>query len=212
MKTNIKPLARKKNVVIQEINGEILIYDLNKNNAFCLNATSASVWQLSNGKKTVSEISDEMSRKMKTPVSEEVVWLALNQLENDGLLENGESTRAYFYGMSRREVIKKVGFTSLVALPIVTSIVAPTASMAQSGCFGAGTVCTLNSDCCTNACVGSLCCVTNAGLNLPPNTLIGCVPTGTCAAVGADDCCNGTGVEGLQGACQPTERLCSCAP
>ena len=84
----IKPLARRKDIVIQEFGKELLIYDLKTNKAFNLNETSASIWQLSNGEYTISEITDQLSQKLKALVSEELVLLALDQLQKDRLLEN----------------------------------------------------------------------------------------------------------------------------
>ncbi len=51
MKNNFKPTQRKAELVIQELNGEVLIYDLGRNKAFSLNETSALVWQACNGEK-----------------------------------------------------------------------------------------------------------------------------------------------------------------
>lgn len=63
------------------------------------------------------------------------------ELKENGLLENGEKEWEHmeFEGLSRREIVRKVGFASLVALPIVYSVVAPAA--AQNGsCFRLGDV------------------------------------------------------------------------
>lgn len=37
MKSNLNPLSRKNDLVVQELDGEVMIYDLNANKAFCLN-------------------------------------------------------------------------------------------------------------------------------------------------------------------------------
>lgn len=39
------PIARKTDLVIQEADDEVLIYDLSTNKASCLNKTAAFVWQ-----------------------------------------------------------------------------------------------------------------------------------------------------------------------
>lgn len=132
MKEN-KPLGRKENIVVQELDGEVLIYNLNDNKAFCLNETSALVWQMCDGNKSVSEISQAVGSKLNAPVSEDLVWLAIDQLKNEKLLANNEEIVPDFNGVSRREVIKKIGLTSMVALPFVSSLVAPKAAQAQSG-------------------------------------------------------------------------------
>ena len=104
-----KPLGRRDNVVVQEIDGEVLIYDLAKNKAFCLNNTSALVWQSCDGKKTIAEISDWLGKQLKSNVNEDVVWLALDQLSQEGLIVRETKPVSKFAGISRRDVIKKVG-------------------------------------------------------------------------------------------------------
>jgi hypothetical protein len=128
-----KPISRKSNVVVQNLENEVLIYDLTINKAFCLNETSGLVFALCDGTRTVAEISDEMSKQLNDLVGEDLVYLALDELKKNNLLENSEEFTNYFAGMSRREVVKTVGLATMVALPIISSVVAPSAVMAQSG-------------------------------------------------------------------------------
>lgn len=134
MKQKVAPQSRKNDIVVQDLNGEVLIYDLKLNKAFCLNETSALVWQACDGNKSVDEISQAVSKKMNQPANEDLVWLALDQLKKENLLENSEDIVSNFDGMSRREVIKKVGLGTMIALPVISGLVAPTAIAAQSGC------------------------------------------------------------------------------
>ena len=55
------PLSRRENLVVQEMDNELMIYDLTDNKAFCLNETSAIVWQLCNGKNSITKISSFLS-------------------------------------------------------------------------------------------------------------------------------------------------------
>lgn len=133
--SEIKPLARRNDIVIQEFGNEILIYDLTANKAFNLNETSTLIWQLSNGDKTISEIANDLSKKFNSNITEEFVWLALEQLRKEKLVENEAEIIGLFEGVSRREIIRKVGLGSLVAFPTVSSLIAPMAIQAQSGCI-----------------------------------------------------------------------------
>jgi hypothetical protein len=128
----IKPKVRTHEIIISELENELLIYDLNINKALCLNQTSAMVYQNCDGSKTVAEISSLMSRKLQSEVSEDFVWLALNELRKENLLENSDDFANHFQGLTRREVVKKVGLATMIALPIVSSVVAPKAAAAQS--------------------------------------------------------------------------------
>lgn len=137
MKLGHNPRSRQDNIVIQEFDNEILIYDLNQNKAYCLNETSAMVWQKCDGSKSVSEISRILTEKLKSNVSEDIVWLAVSQFKKDKLLGNNEEIFSDFDGLSRREIVKRIGFASMVALPVISAVVAPTALHAQSGpCAG----------------------------------------------------------------------------
>jgi hypothetical protein len=122
------PVARKEGLVIQEMPDEVLVYDLETNKAHCLNQTSAFVWKACDGKKSVVEI----SKLLGNSVPEDLVWLAIDQLSEKNLLENKLSLSSK--GQSRREVIKKIGLASVIALPFVASLAAPTSVLAAASC------------------------------------------------------------------------------
>jgi hypothetical protein len=127
------PRSRQQNIVVQRLNGELLIYDLVLNKALCLNEASALVWEACDGQKSISEITKIVNEKLKTKVNEDFVWLALDRLKKENLIVNPEEISLNFDGLTRREVIRRIGFSSLVALPVVTSLIAPSAASAQSG-------------------------------------------------------------------------------
>ncbi|HRH44093.1 MAG TPA: PqqD family protein [Pyrinomonadaceae bacterium] len=134
MKLNNYPLSRKDNIVVQEAGDEVLLYDLNDNKAFCLNETSAVVWELCDGKSSVAEINQKLSKKLNIKTDDNLVWLALDQLKKEKLLSNAEEVKIDFNGLSRRDAIRKVGFASLVALPVIMAITSPVAAVTQSVC------------------------------------------------------------------------------
>ncbi len=153
MKITFKPVARRSNLVVQNLDGETLIYDLETNKALCLNQTSAIIWQHCNGKNEISEISNNISGQLKSSVSEDLIWLALEQLKNENLLENKQEFSTGFNHLSRREVIKRVGLATAIALPIVSSVIVPnTAYGAASSCIPNNSTCTQSAQCCSNCC------------------------------------------------------------
>lgn len=186
------PKTRNENIVVQEMENEILIYDLQTNKAFCLNETSAIIWQFCDGKNSIAEITEKVSKKLGELISEEMIWLALNDFKRDGLLENNEQFEIDFKGLSRRQVIKKVGLASMIALPVVASIVAPNAAMAGS-LLPSCAACAAPSDCNTNNCLNNVCSVGTTN-SFAPNTMLGAafsVPSATCTALAAANCCSG---------------------
>lgn len=161
---NKLPKARVENIVVQEFDNELLIYNLISNKALCLNETSKLVWQVCDGKNSVVEISELVGQKLKSPISEDVIWLALEVLEKENLIENGEQFSNHFGGRSRREVIRKVGLGTMIALPVIASVIAPSSVLAAS----CGTVlefdmCSVDTDCrtccCSIAAPGSKTCI-----------------------------------------------------
>ncbi len=171
----MKPKSRKEDLVVQEANGEVLIYDLRSDKAFCLNETSALVWNACDGNRDVNEIRRDVSKRLNTEADHDLIWLALDQLKQQDLLAAETTPESPLNGLSRREVIKKIGLSSAIALPVVLSLVAPKATMAQTclpngtvagGPIASGTNCSApNQGARDAACAsqrGSLCCSGNA--------------------------------------------------
>ena len=123
-----RPISRKDDLVVQELNGEVLIYDLRENKAFCLNETSALVWQACDGNRTAGDIGKQLG-------NEDMVWLALDDLKREKLVEHELATPAKYNGMSRRQVISKIAMGSMLALPVIASLTAPAAAQTGS-CIG----------------------------------------------------------------------------
>jgi len=174
------PLARKENLVVQSSGDEVLVYDLEKNKAAALNDTSALIWQSCDGNNDVIEIAAIVEKKFGGSVNEDFVKLALSQLSKENLLENEKEVLTGFNGLSRREVIRKVGFSSMVALPLVSAIIAPTAAHAQSVCLAASGICVQAGG---NICAG---CSIVINLDFHPSTDGSC--TGGVASMGSVNC------------------------
>ena len=130
MINSLMPIARKEGLVIQEMPDEVLVYDLETNKAHCLNQTAASVWKSCDGISSITEIKTKLEKEFKTTIPEDFIWLALDQLSKDKLLEKEIETK--ISGMSRRDVIKKIGFASMAALPVVAMLSFPQSALAVS--------------------------------------------------------------------------------
>lgn len=132
MNNLINPKARSSQILIQELAKELLIYDLTINKAFSLNETCAMVWRECDGVQSIDEITEKLILKTRGLINREVVWLALESLKKENLLLDDVEIPILFNGLNRREVIRKVGFASMVAIPLITSLIAPFAANAQS--------------------------------------------------------------------------------
>lgn len=130
----LAPEGRKDGLVVHSLLEEVLVYDLERHKAHCLNKTAALVWNRCDGKTSVAAIARHLAGELKTPVDEDVVWLAIHQLEKSRLLSEETTPAEHKVGLSRRELIKRIGLGGAIALPLITSIIAPTAAQAGTQC------------------------------------------------------------------------------
>ena len=54
MNNETNPISRSNGLVIHEIPGEVLVYDLNSNKAHCLNEPAAFVWKYCDGTHSIA--------------------------------------------------------------------------------------------------------------------------------------------------------------
>ena len=163
------PRARRTKLLVEELSDETLVYDLDRHRAHCLNETAAFIWQHCEGEHSVSKLAELFAKEYGGPVSDEVVQLGLDRLRRAHLLDElgkGPEPKVRY---SRRKMVRKLGLA--VALPVVLSIVSPTALQAATlvtpgECFF--NVATTQGRCCTNRrvcrrfgrigfCIGSAC-------------------------------------------------------
>jgi hypothetical protein len=158
--SQVLPLARTDQLVVRELPDEMLVYDLDRHKAHCLNKASAIVWQHCDGKMTVAEVARLLERELATLVDDDVVWLALRQLRRFHLLE-AESDTMLGMKVTRRDLVRKY-LPAALALPVILSISSPAAAQAVSNpCAAAtnrpnGCPCTLSPECQSGCCVGAV--------------------------------------------------------
>jgi hypothetical protein len=211
-----KPRARTDDLVIEEVDDELLIYDSENKRAHCLSEVAARVWRACDGESDVSALSETLE------LSAEVVKQALDELEALELLGtqgdlqvlragsgngngngNGRMTRRQLTGRSAR-----VG-AGVLAIPLVYSINVSSAMAVLTPtpfqCFlhtaqscGTATSCGRTAGCCC-CCQGGGSCKICTSVAACPGFDCGGGETGThCSSTGdlpADDrgCCGFTG-------------------
>ena len=153
------PLARKNQLIVKHLPNEILIYDLDRDKAHCLNQTAARIWQGCDGKRNVAQLRELVERETGESVPEEVIWLALDQFEKFQLLDQAPLRAGRFLGMTRRDLVRRIG-TVAIGLPLILSITAPTAQAQASGlppgaCCGNPSQCASNSWNQSPTCIGT---------------------------------------------------------
>ena len=131
--THFSPKRRRQGIRVEEFQNEVLVYDLDRHDAHCLNGIAVSVWQLADGTLSVEEIAARIDGAG-TEADEAVVWRALEELEKASLLDTALPTDTVT--MSRRQIVGRLGWAA--AIPFVLSIAVPKPAFAQTGPTGAG--------------------------------------------------------------------------
>lgn len=185
----ILPKAKNTDIVVQEVGREILIYDLLTNKAYKLNETSAVVFNHCDGLTAF----DELKRRYR--FTDDLIYLALGELNKENLLED-QSFASPLAGISRREAVKRVGLATMIALPVISSVIAPTSTQAQSiVTLANGQFCSGNNQCTSRQCgqqgFGPYCCSAD--------------DNETCAT--SNDCCSGVACTNNV-CCQGAGRTC----
>jgi hypothetical protein len=95
-----------------------------------------------------------VGRELGVPFDEQMVWLALGQLDHARLLEQRLLSGPGYSKISRRQVLKRVGLAAAVSVPLISSIVSPTPAQAAT-CVAKGGACTSSLQCCSRVCNNS---------------------------------------------------------
>ena len=119
----MKPQARTQGIVARDLSGELVVYDLDRHEAHCLNETAAAVFRHADGHHTLEQIAVHLGAPAGTGI--DIVDLALEQLTAAHLIEEASLHAPTDPGVSRRDVVRRVGLGAAVLLPLVTSIRLP---------------------------------------------------------------------------------------
>jgi hypothetical protein len=173
--SNLKPLARSDDLVVQEVEDEVLVYDELRARAHCLSADAARVWRACDGRKAPDAIAAELL------MPEDAVLQALAEIESKDLLDTGPEL-SNGNGATRREFSLKVAKLGALGatVPMIYSVAVPipaaaaTPTPAQCLFYSADSC-----DGCTGIC-GCCCCCQGCSATTVPSCKI-CFPTSLCS-------------------------------
>lgn len=156
----VRPQARIKDLVVRELQEEELVYDLKTKQAHCLNKTASAVWRQCDGQQTIEQITARLQQETNALIPDTMVKDALHQLGKADLLEQRATFLAVKPHLLRREVLRRIGLGAVAALPLVTSIIAPSSAQAMScgdpnnniNQNAVGCACLGANDCASNCC------------------------------------------------------------
>lgn len=138
------PSARTDDVLVEEFDDECVVYDERVQEAHRLNRVASVVWRHCDGRRSPEDLGRILSEETDLPDPEAAAELALARLDDVGLLRRerpgnrertAEETRGAQGRLDRRSALKRMGGlgAAAAALPLVTSVMAPTPAMARSG-------------------------------------------------------------------------------
>ena len=149
------PTARREKLLIEEVAGELLIYDEANNRAHCLNKSAAAIWKHCNGSRSIDELAEHLFPSLEAADALRVVSVGVERLRRRKLLESSPRV----VDLSKRDLLKKVAILATaagIAAPLISSVMAPTSAYAFS-CFPTGASCTSFAECCSQACLAGHC-------------------------------------------------------
>ena len=139
------PFARNHELLVESVGNEIVVYDALTDRAHCLNSLASAVWVQCDGRTSVEALASSVSAVLTTDLSVDEIRSALIQLHQADLLVDGSPLSATRPGLTRRSFLKRAGAAAALgaSLPMIVSIVAPTAAAAASSpaCLPAASVC-----------------------------------------------------------------------
>ena len=136
------PIARKHNLVVQEVGRELIVYDKDHHHGHRLNPVAASVWRACNGQSTLDDLAHIVATEVDLTDEEALevpmlVELALSELTDCHLMQAPNLQPTAQFNIERRQGLKKkialaAGFSGAALMPLVTTMMAPTPAMAQT--------------------------------------------------------------------------------
>src|SRR5688500_18045530 len=144
------PRARADGLVIRELVDDVLVYDLQRHQAHCLDRASAAVWRQCDGRSTTAQVAKTLATEFPA-LDAEVVLVALQRLDKAHLLE-GRLPKGYGPSLPRRDLLKRVaaaGGLSVLSITVPTPALAATCIPAGSGtCVDKGCFSASGQKCC----------------------------------------------------------------
>jgi hypothetical protein len=108
-----RPQARTVGLIQRELDGEMLVYDRERDAAICLNDVAAKVWRHCDGATSPQTIAQMLDQENGLQVDERAVWQALDQLSKVHLLETVVAfPPEIIHAKKRREFLRGAGIRS----------------------------------------------------------------------------------------------------
>ena len=149
MTTHDYPQAREDGLLVTMVADETVVYDKATHKALCLNALVTAVWEACDGESSSAVILRRIRQAGFVDAKEAVVELAIEDLQEAGLLVGPATAVDERHDPNRREVLRRLAVGAAV-LPIISSIlISP--PVAAISCLAKNQPCSPTIPCC-NSC------------------------------------------------------------
>ena len=130
-------LVRRDDIVVEELAGELLVYDRRTDVAHCLSEVAAVTWRAGERGETVGQAAEQVLAAGLASSADEAQTLvdaAFSELREKELLE---PPRVKAGGMPRRQALRRIAGAGAVAFaaPMIVSAAIPSAAAASSRCI-----------------------------------------------------------------------------
>jgi hypothetical protein len=121
---------KQKKLIARKIDDELLLFDEETSTAHCLNGIASEIWMACERQSSAADVAAALNTR-RPDMDKEVVRASLSRMAAAGLLE--ETIDEENISTARRDLIRKMGLTAAVVLPIVvTSVLIPPPAAAAS--------------------------------------------------------------------------------
>jgi len=119
----MKPLAYRDAVLLKSVGEQLVVYDRKRRRLHVLSRSAALVWEHCDGRRDVAQLAEIVSREFGTSADDQVVLVALQQLDAAGLLSARQESALLSNSVTRRDWMTQAlgGLAAGVVLPVVTS-------------------------------------------------------------------------------------------
>ena len=114
------PKAIRDRFFAEDLGEETVVYNTASREARSLNSTASFVWRQCDGRTSLGEIGNRVSQRFEVNEGAEIAALAIQELNDAGMLESVTSGAGLSKSVSRRQLISKLAVAGVI-LPIVSA-------------------------------------------------------------------------------------------
>jgi hypothetical protein len=119
----MRPRARREGLNQRPVGDRLVVYDQVRHQLHFLNRTAVLVWRHCDGQRALADLAELVARELDAPANENLVLLALEQLDEAHLLEESLAPGRSVGGISRRALLHRAtALAAGVLLPTITSL------------------------------------------------------------------------------------------